>query len=35
MDILYTDQGIDGLTLLDMIEDLSEFKEVLPKAGIG
>ena len=33
MDILYTDQGIDGLTLLDMIEDLSEFKEVLPKAG--
>lgn len=33
MDILYTDQGIDGLTVLDMIEDLFEFKEVLPKAG--
>ena len=32
-DILHTDQDIDGQALLDMIENLSEFKEVLPKAG--
>ena len=32
-DILHTDQDIDGQALLDMIEDMSEFKEVLPKAG--
>ena len=30
---IHTGQDIDGLALLDMVKDLSEFKEVLPKAG--